>query len=310
MIAIGKFVDHGILGFGKVIDLVGNMAYVYFKDVTTGADRTIADAKVRTFRMPSAQLTLSPVTYDEVLSNLAKFTQGSDGNHYLKRGRTGIEALEQSFLVEFPKGFQDEKYYGSKTAGERSYKLAAHALFEELFGGGQFDKLLDACEIPELTARTLRVINAVNFVEKRFGAISDYEKVLKENQPEALNYFRALKDLIAAEDLSPALFDEYVRAIKALPDPRKKIRTWTLATAIPSIARPDLFAFLKPKETQLAAEVLQTELHYSAELNWTTYRTYMGILDQCKVKLAHLNPQDYIDVQSFLFVTCGGYAKA
>jgi hypothetical protein len=134
--------------------------------------------------------------------------------------------------------------------------------------------------------------------------------VLKENQPEALNYFRALKDLIAAETLSPALFDEYVQAIKALPDPRKKIRTWTLATAIPSIARPDLFAFLKPKETQLAAEVLQTELNYSAELNWKTYNSYISILDLCKVKLAHLKPQDYIDVQSFLFVTCGGYAKA
>jgi len=278
LIAIGKFVDHGILGFGKVIDLVGDMAYVYFKDVTTGTDhaitdRTIADAKVRTFRMPAAQLTASPITYDEVLSNLAKFTQGSDGNHYLKRGRTGIEALEQSFLVEFPQGFQDEKYYGSKTAGERSYKLAAHALFEELFGGGQFDTLLDACDITELTTRTLRVINAVNFVEKRFGAISDYAKVLKENQPEALNYFRALKDLITAESLSSGLFDAYVQAIKALPDPRKKIRTWTLATAIPSIARPDLFAFLKPKETQLAAEVLQSELNYSAELNWKTYNS-------------------------------------
>lgn len=309
MIKSGQFVDHGILGFGKVIEVVGDMAYVYFKNVTTGNERTIADARVRTFRMPCAQLTASDVTYDDVLSHLAKFTQGSDGNHYLKRGRIGIESLEERFLVEFPAGFQDEKYFGSKSAGERSYKLAAHALFEELFGNGQFDKLLDACDIAEMTARTLRVINAVNFVEKRFGAISDYEKVLKENQPEALAYFRALKELILAETLVPALFDEYVRTIKALPDPRKKIRTWTLATAIPSIARPDLFAFLKPKETQLAAEVLQHELNYSADLNWKTYNSFLSMLRWCGKKLEHLKPQDYIDIQSFLFVTCGGYGK-
>lgn len=310
LIAIGAFVDHGVLGFGKVIDVVGDMAYVYFKDVTTGTSWTIADAKIRTFRMRTEQLALSPVAYDDVLSNLAKFTQGSDGNHYLKRGRVGIEHLEQSFLVEFPQGFQDEKYFASKSAGERSYKLAAQALFEELFGNGQFDKLLDACDIAELTSRTLRVISAVNFVEKRFGAITDYEKVLLENQPEALLYFRALKDLIAAKSLSGKLFDEYAHTIKALPDPRKKIRTWNLATAIPSIARPDLFAFLKPKEAQLAAEVLQSELNYSADLNWKTYHSFMNILDLCKVKLAHLNPQDYVDVQSFLLVTCGAYGKA
>lgn len=286
------------------------MAYVYFKDVTTGTDWTIADAKIRTFRMRSEQLTLSPVTYDDVLSNLAKFTQGSDGNHYLKRSRIGIESLEQTFLVEFPKGFQDEKYYASKSAGERSFKLAAQALFEELLGGGQFDKLLDAADIGELTSRTLRIINAGNFVEKRFSAISDYEAVMQENQAEALVYFRALRDLVSAQSLSSGLFDAYVHALKALPDPRKKIRTWPLATAIPSIARPEIFAFLKPKETQLAAEVLQSELNYSAELNWKTYRSFMGILDLCKVKLAHLNPQDYVDVQSFLLATCGSYGKA
>jgi hypothetical protein len=68
--------------------------------------------------------------------------------------------------------------------------------------------------------------------------------------------------------------------------------------------------FLKPEVTKQAASTFQFDLRYEATPNWETYD---ALLRMGRVYLELLIPfgaRDFVDVQSFIYVTCGGYETA
>jgi hypothetical protein len=61
--------------------------------------------------------------------------------------------------------------------------------------------------------------------------------------------------------------------------------------------------FVKPTIAQKAAERLAFNLHYEAQPNWATYSAVLRMSSIYMDLLADLAPRDFIDIQSFFWVT-------
>lgn len=146
-----------------------------------------------------------------------------------------------------------------------------------------------------------------NFVDDKFGLRSAFIDAISEDSNEAHLFYKTLFEMVAADTVVKEIFEQYCSALTNLPDKGKQIACWTVATVIPFMARPDIHAFLKPTETKHAAEVLQFNLNYDAQPNGSTYKCNLEMLQECKREIAYLNPADMIDLQSYLYTTCGGY---
>jgi hypothetical protein len=52
------------------------------------------------------------------------------------------------------------------------------------------------------------------------------------------------------------------------------------------------------------------DLQYNAIPNWITYQALLRMGTVYLELLRRLGARDYLDVQSFIYVTCGGYGNA
>lgn len=181
--------------------------------------------------------------------------------------------------------------------------------YSDVFGNGKFEKLISDNNHESLVFNYFSVIKDLHLIDKKFGTYSAFEDSLRRDKLEAMNFFRSTWDLISVDSIEKERFERYVNSIEELPGLRRS-PSWPVATTFPAVARPDIHAYLKPTETQKAAEVLQFELNYKSRPNWLTYQRYIHMLQICREGLKQLEPIDMIDVQSFLFVTCGGYEKS
>ena len=76
------------------------------------------------------------------------------------------------------------------------------------------------------------------------------------------------------------------------------------------LADPFKHMFLKPQVTKSAAESLGFDLKYDATPNWLTYDALLRLGYTYLERLRPMGARDFIDVQSFIYVTCGGYESA
>ena len=119
-------------------------------------------------------------------------------------------------------------------------------------------------------------------------------------------FYRSLLSLIRSGP-GPAEFEAYADAVASLPaQGATTTDKWTIATILPFLARPDTFMFLKPLVTQKAAGRLAFDLHYNPHPNRTTYDALLHMSQLHMQKLADLHPRDFIDIQSFIWVTGEG----
>ena len=98
-------------------------------------------------------------------------------------------------------------------------------------------------------------------------------------------------------------FEPYINSVLNLPSeggtsPSK----WTVLTILPFLARPETYMFLKPNATKVCADRLAFNLNYSPTPNWLTYSKLMEMSDLLMDHLRPLGAQDYIDIQSFIWV--------
>lgn len=224
------------------------------------------------------------------------------GNGFCPKPRLTIATAQKRFLARFPQGFRDPDYL----AQERNYKWKAHEIFAERLGRGQLQDLLDKDDTPEIVRRIKSVISRLNLLSKfEQMALSD---ALDDNVA-ARRYAASLNTLLSAAKMERALYEQYLEAVAALPQPKGKARvvTWPVATLLPALAQPDRHIFLKPEVTKHAADSLAFHLHYDSAPNWVTYHALLRMADIYSKLLADLEPRDYVDIQSFIWVACGGY---
>jgi hypothetical protein len=279
-------------GPGKIVHIAGDHLHILFRDIEGNVAKTV--------KANSPALRIAVSQSDPILDNLPPLVE-KDGCWVIPGKSLSLQSLQRRFLHEFPAGFADPKYRSE----ERDYKLAGHQAFQTLLGLGEAKDLLLRGEIKVLATKTLSVLNTVNLLASPFesGAFHD----AMQDEDGARSFFNALLALLDTTPVSGRLFSEYVAAVCSLPAARGRVATWPVATVLPYLARPDVHMFLKPEVTKHAAESLGFDLKYEPTPNWRTYETLLRMGRTYLDLLRPLGALDFVDVQSFIFVSCGGY---
>jgi len=280
-------------GPGKVVRVDSNRVHVVWRDLPDRAAKLMVTSAVQR----------APDQHDDILDNLPPLVE-KEGKLLLPKARVTFKQAVEKFFAYFPLGFDDPRFLGDpKFKGERFYKVAAHRYFVEHLGGRRFRDLLnnDLASVVKEVERCVGKVNVLHMTES--AALSEGLR----DEHAARRYLEALADLLEAEEISESLFAPYLDAVSGLPAPRAKTAKWTIATIIPFLAQPDRHMFLKPEVTRNAADSLGFELNYRAEPNWLTYKCLLRMAHIYRDMLAEHKPRDFIDVQSFFYVACGGY---
>lgn len=85
---------------------------------------------------------------------------------------------------------------------------------------------------------------------------------------------------------------------------------WTIVTVLPFLARRYTLMFVKPGNIKTASAALGFEIRYDTSPNWGTYERVLQLAHVYRERLADLGPRDFIDIQTFFWVTGDTYEAA
>ncbi len=283
-------------GPGKVVKIVSPLIYVLFRDVPGREAKAISTAYV--------SLAVAPNQMDDILDNLPPLVP-VNGKWALPEERLTVQQAISQFHDRFKLGFEDPTYIGDAKLGERQYKWAAHEMFESLLGSGQFEQLLEK-DLTDLIRRAKQCIAKVNLLSVfEVAALKDAFM----DECAGRRFFETLLVLLRSGEITEDVFAPYAKAVCDLPADKGRVATWPVATILPFLAQPDRHLFIKPEVTQNAAARLGFSLRYKPAPNWITYEAALRMAHIYSSKISALKPRDMIDVQSFIYVACGGYER-
>lgn len=195
----------------------------------------------------------------------------------------GFDGARGRFLSFFPSGFSSAEY----RSAERDYKIDAKTKL------GERAPLADALDGAGYGDVVLSVFRATNL-------LSPFEKTRLQDvlRGTGADSFVRGAAKFALGDLEIGL-SEMAQALKP-----HDVAKWTAATYLPFLWRPTEHMFLKPEVTKdFAARVGHRFLYdYTSELNLAVYKSLLDLVCQTEAAIADLQPQDRIDVQSFVWV--------
>jgi hypothetical protein len=224
----------------------------------------------------------------------------------LPKGVISWEKALQRFQDIFPTYFGTANYL----TDEAGYKRSATSELRSLLLGGEAAQLLARRQIGTLVKQTFSIIgrSKVGNLLARFEIAALHDALKDEGAAEQL-FTCLLRILDEPPALEPGV-SAYFDAVLTLPAERARASTWPIATFLPFLACPDRFMFLKPEITKKAAERLKFDMRYDPLPNWKTYSALLQMSTAYLQKLAPYGATDFIDVQSFFFVTGGGYSES
>jgi hypothetical protein len=202
---------------------------------------------------------------------------------------------KKKFLYYFKKGFADQKYLD----WERDYKWNAHLAFSEKLNKAAFKRMIGNEQFAEIAKL------AVN-IESRTNLLFSFEKMALRDgvkSPKGAEIFaRGLFNLAYGNAPLKTRFESFTESLSMLPRKQTRVLTWPLQTVFGFIARPDEQIFLKPRVTQVAARAYAFDFKYRSRPNWETYQSLLEFAAKVKKDTSALQPRDYIDLQSFIWV--------
>ncbi len=299
----GMLVKHIKFGLGKVVHTSGDRLYIVFRDQSERA--------ARIFKSSFPGIGLADVQSDAVLDNLTPLSE-EGGNWVLPTERLSPEAVIAGFLKQWPGGFSDAGYIEK----ERAKRDHSHNLYVENFGNGQIAELLAADNVAELAARTKVLVENANLLSP-LEAATLFETL--DIGYAARSYFIALNELLTVEideseesdERLEKAFRNYINICAALPQlGESRVFAWQNVTLLPFLAQPERHMFLKPVITRRAANTLAFDIGYDSMPNWPTYARLLTLGKTWGDIAAELEPKDMIDVQAFIYASCGGYDAA
>lgn len=296
---VGVLVEHSVWGLGKVMKLAPPHVTIYFKTL-----EATPEGPQRKLSMLAPHLSVAATQSDPVLDLVDPDRAGRASGRPRRPVRRPaprplLNSLDQAvdwFREEFPGQFADPEFIRR----EITYKREAHDKFVGLFGNGKGERLIASNAVDEIAGGLSAVYHATN-IPSRFElmAVSDG---LKDYKSAA----RVLKCLLAfLKDTEASTFAALVDSIGSLParTDGSRVLTWPNVTILPFLADPSNHMVLKPQITRRLARRLQFDLLYSASLSWHTYEALGRLSESLLERLAPLGAKDYIDVQSFIWVT-------
>lgn len=297
-IAPGALVEHSVWGRGKALEVDPPYVSAHFPSL-----QATPQGPVRKLQLTAPQLSLSAVQSDPALDHVS--LPSKERKTTVRRPKqppkpvVAVHTLDQTiawFETAFPGRFADERLMRDEIAPRR----LAHDLFVARFGEGRGARLLEDAS-HDVIADGLKDLYRATNVSSRFEA-----KAATEGLSDGAAAARVLEALLALlQTPDAASFDALVNAVGALPAPAagSRVLTWPNVTVLPFLADPARFMVLKPDISKLTAARLGVDLAYSSPPAWRTYETLLGMSADLLARLAPLGARDYIDVQSFLWVT-------
>jgi hypothetical protein len=201
----------------------------------------------------------------------------------------------KKFLHYFKKGYSDATYI----AWERQYKLDAHFQFQQLLNKTEYERQLLARKYADIALTAVRI-------ESKTNLLFSFEKMalrdaVKPTQG-AKAFAQGLYEYVYGSKSLEERFHDFSEVVASLPRKQTRVHTWPLQTVFGFLANPQEHIFLKPRVTQVAAEKYSFDFQYRSKPNWNTYKSLLGFAEQVRKDTADLKPQDYIDLQSFIWV--------
>ncbi len=287
-IQVGDKVKHPKMeewGVGKVLDVTSDgKAKVFF----INAGEKLLGLKYVSLKKVGGEDTFHPILDDPTFNERAV---------KIKK-HIGLHDARLDFLEIFTEGFEDPAYLDH----ERTYKVRACELMEDLLGKKEFSRLLNDGEFDEIVRRSLQVANKTNLI------FPNEKMALKDglNTPVSVQKFaESLYGLLYGEGKFRLRFEAFASCLEKI-----NAAKWTTMTYFPFLAFPEEHMFLKPEITQHAADLTKFALNYKPELNWLTYSCLLDFAKYLRDELVKMDmvPQDMIDVQSFMWcITPGKY---
>jgi hypothetical protein len=204
-------------------------------------------------------------------------------------------ACRRKFLRFFPKGFQDEKYFG----WERGYKWNAHEKWRELLNRAQYHSLLKKGDFAEIAARAVKIESPTNLLFS-FEKMALRDAVKSEEG--AKLFAEGLDDFLHGKSKLEKRFERWCEAVAALPKKQSRVLTHPVVTVFGFLAQPETHIFLKPNVTRRAANEYGFDFRYKSKPSWEIYASLLEFAEHIKHDLADLKPRGMIDVQSFIWV--------
>ena len=215
----------------------------------------------------------------------------------LDRRPHAVEArrCRRKFLHFFPNGFQDPKYH----AWERDYKAQAHEQWNRSLNQFAFRDLLGKRRFREIAAEAVRI-------ESRTNLLFSFEKMALRDAVKSYTGAKAfalgLYDWLYGRGTDEQRFKRWCETVSSLPRRQTQVLTWPLITIFGFIAQPQRDIFLKPTVTRRAAREYGYDFKYESKPHWATYSDLIAFADTVRNDVVDLNPADFIDIQSFLWV--------
>jgi hypothetical protein len=289
-------VEHTTWGRGKVVVVDGPYVSVHFTQLEGQAK-----GPRRRLLLTATQLSVSDTQSDPVLDRVAVGeSSGSTRKRLVQPHRhTPVHDLDQAiswFTKQYPGRFADADFVGE----ELEYKRDAHRAFIQRLGNGQAEFLLENGAFSEIARALDNLFHATN-IPSRFEIMATHDGL---KDPEAAaKLLRRLLDFLAVSNAST--LDLLADAVASLPAPKdgSRVLTWPNVTILPFLAAPDRFMVLKPGSSRRMADRMGADLLYSPKPAWHTYDALLQMSARLLEHLSPLGARDYIDVQSFMWVT-------
>lgn len=204
-------------------------------------------------------------------------------------------ACRRKFLRYFPNGFYDAKYID----WERGYKWRAHEQWTEMLGKKAFGALIKAKEFSEVAARAVRI-------ESRTNLLFSFEKMALrdavKSEDGARLFAEGLYEFLYGAGGKKVRFERWIETVDSLPRKKTRVLTNPLVTVFGFIAQPKTHIFLKPNVTRIAAREYGFGFQYKSRPSWESYSSLLDFAETIRQDLHDLEPRDFMDLQSFMWV--------
>jgi hypothetical protein len=170
-----------------------------------------------------------------------------------------------------------------------------------LLSDGRGRKLLADGDLQGIAKAIGKLFHSTNIpATQEIIAVSDALK----NHVAAGAFLTGVLDFVDAP--SAHTFAVLVERVNSLPQTGDaRVLAWPVVTLLPFLADPGRFIILKPTMTRAAAERLFFDIGYDSTPNWSTYERTLAFAASLRELLKPHGARDFIDVQSFIWVTAG-----
>jgi hypothetical protein len=234
---------------------------------------------------------------------------GPDSTRKVAAVAPAISSLPQQierFLGQFPKGFQDERYFDQERGGHGSRKIGRQGAVD-LAQDRLKPEALRALLLESKGAGTAALIKKLLAKGKTLFSVEEIESfnLFAKAPPTEQRLAESLFDLLHGQGpVGPRLEALTV----ALP---VELRTWRLCTFPGAFFRPDQLLFVEPEVTFRQAHIVGIQVSFQSTVSGATYEQLIAMAHKLSDELrkANLQPADLLDLHLFTAYTLRTPAK-